>query len=80
METPDIPADLELCAASGLPFDMMTTSFFLSRDLLVPSGKPGMTKWRESLFIALSKNAMDAAIFFKIPANRVIEMGTRIEI
>ncbi len=80
METPDIPADLELCATQGLPFDMMATSFFLSRDLLVPSAKPGMAKWRESLFIALSKNAMNAAIFFKIPANRVIEMGTRIEI
>ncbi len=80
METPDIPADLELCAISGLPFDIMTTSFFLSRDLLVPSAKPGMAKWRESLFIALSKNAMNAAVFFKIPANRVIEMGTRIEI
>jgi KUP system potassium uptake protein len=59
---------------------MMTTSFFLSRDMLVPSVKPGMAKWRESLFIVLSKNAMNAAIFFKIPANRVIEMGTRIEI
>jgi KUP system potassium uptake protein len=80
METPDIPADLELCATSGLPFEMMTTSFFLSRDLLVPSAKPGMAKWRESLFIVLSKNAMNAAVFFKIPPNRVIEMGTRIEI
>ena len=80
METPDIPAALELCATSGLPFDMMTTSFFLSRDQIVSSSKPGMAKWRQRLFIALSKNAMNAAVFFKIPANRAIEMGTRIEI
>ena len=80
METPDIPAVLELCATRGLPFDMMTTSFFISRALLVSSPHPGMTKWRENLFIALSKNAMNAADFFKIPTNRVIEMGTRIEI
>ena len=80
METPDIPVALELCATRGLPFDMMTTSFFISRALIVSSPKPGMMKWRERLFLALSKNAMNAADFFKIPANRVIEMGTRIEI
>jgi len=80
METPDIPAVLELCATLGLPFDMMSTSFFISRAMIVSSPNPGMMKWRERLFLALSKNAMNAADFFKIPANRVIEMGTRIEI
>jgi KUP system potassium uptake protein len=80
MQTPDIPLALELCSAQGLPFDMMTTSFFISRALIVSGPKPGMVKWRERLFHALSKNAMNAADFFKIPANRVIEMGTRIEI
>lgn len=80
METPDIPDALEACATLGLTFDMMSTSFFISRALLVTSSKPGMVKWRERLFLALSKNAMNAADFFKIPANRVIEMGTRIEI
>jgi KUP system potassium uptake protein len=80
METPDLPAALESCATRGLPFDMMSTSFFISRALIVTSPNPGMMKWRESLFLALSKNAMNAADFFKIPANRVIEMGTRIEI
>jgi KUP system potassium uptake protein len=80
METPDIPAVLELCATRGMPFDMMSTSFFISRAMIVTSPKPGMMKWRERLFLALSKNAMNAADFFKIPANRVIEMGTRIEI
>jgi len=80
METPDIPAALELCSARGLAFDMMTTSFFVSRALIVSSPTPGMVKWREHLFMALSKNAVNAADFFRIPANRVIEMGTRIEI
>ena len=80
MDTPDIPAALELCSTQGLHFDMMSTSFFISRALLVPSPNPGMMKWREQLFLALSKNAMNAADFFKIPVNRVIEMGTKIEI
>ncbi|HEX5338413.1 MAG TPA: potassium transporter Kup [Gallionella sp.] len=80
METPDLPAVLEQCGSLGLPFDMMTTSFFISRAMIVSSPNPGMMKWRERLFLALSKNAMNAADFFKIPTNRVIEMGTRIEI
>jgi KUP system potassium uptake protein len=80
MEMPDLPAALELCASWGLPFDMMNTSFFISRTMIVSSPNPGMMKWRERLFLALSKNAMNAADFFKIPTNRVIEMGTRIEI
>lgn len=80
METPDIPAVLELCAARGLPFDLMSTSFFISRAMIVSSTHSGMMKWRKRLFLALSKNAMSASDFFKIPANRVIEMGTRVEI
>lgn len=80
MESPDIPAALESCAKQGLSFDMMSTSFFISRALLVASQKSGMVKWRQRLFLALSKNSMNAADFFKIPANRVIEMGTRMEI
>jgi KUP system potassium uptake protein len=80
METPDLPAALEQCGTIGLPFEMMSTSFFISRAMIVSSPNPGMMKWRERLFLALSKNAMNAADFFKIPTNRVIEMGTRVEI
>jgi KUP system potassium uptake protein len=80
METPDIPAALALCEKEGLPFDMMETSFFISRAMIVLGNKTAMARWRGRLFLALSKNAMNAADFFKIPANRVIEMGTRIEI
>jgi KUP system potassium uptake protein len=80
MEKPDLPAALDLCASLGLTFDMMDTSFFISRALIVASPTPGMMKWRERLFFSLSKNAMNAADFFNIPTNRVIEMGTRVEI
>ncbi|MEO6421321.1 MAG: potassium transporter Kup [Candidatus Nitrotoga sp.] len=80
MQIPDVPAALELCAPLGLSFDLMETTFFMSRALIVPAPTPGMMKWREWLFIIMSKNAMNATEFFKIPTNRVIEMGTRIEI
>lgn len=80
MQTPDVPAALDLCAPLGLSFDMMDTTFFTSRALIVSAPTPGMMKWRELLFIMMSKNAMNATEFFKIPTNRVIEMGTRIEI
>ena len=80
MDTPNVPDALEQCGNLGLHFDIMTTSFFTSRALIVSAAHPGMMKWREHLFIFLSKNAMNAADFFKIPTNRVVEMGTRIEI
>jgi KUP system potassium uptake protein len=80
METPDIPAALEMCRVHDLHFDMATTSFFISRALVVARAKPGMVMWRIRLFLAMTKNAMNAADFFKIPTNRVIEMGTKIEI
>jgi KUP system potassium uptake protein len=80
MQTPDVPAALGLCAPLGLSFDMMDTTFFTSRALIVSAPNPGMMKWRQWIFIMMSKNAMNATEFFKIPTNRVIEMGTRIEI
>jgi KUP system potassium uptake protein len=80
MEKPDIPSSLELCSAQGLSFDIMSTSFFISRALIIPASNPGMAFWRERLFQMLSKNAMNAADYYKIPVNRVIEMGTKIEI
>jgi len=80
MQTPNVPDALALCASWDLPIDMMTTSFFTSRALIVSAPRPGMMKWRELLFIMMSRNAMNVADFFKIPTNRVIEMGTKIEI
>jgi KUP system potassium uptake protein len=69
-----------LCATRGLCFDLMTSSFFISRVTIISTPKPGMVRWRERLFLTLYRSSMHAADFLKIPANRVIEMGTRIEI
>ncbi|MBB5046576.1 KUP system potassium uptake protein [Rhodopseudomonas rhenobacensis] len=80
MQTPDVPAALELCKAFGQEFNMMATSFFLSRETYVPSLKPGMAQWRERLFTFMTLNATRATIFFKIPTDRVVELGTQLEI
>jgi KUP system potassium uptake protein len=81
-DEPNLPAALELAARQrGLEFNMMETSFFLSRQTLVPTpSAPGMALWREKLFAAMSRNASSATAFFKIPTNRVVELGTRIEL
>ncbi len=79
-DTPDVPAALALAKGQGLEFSMMETSFFLSRQTLVPTTGEGMALWREKLFAAMSRNASSATVFFNIPANRVVELGTRIEI
>ncbi len=80
-DEPDLPRALELCKPKGLEFGMMETSFFLSRQTLVPTHhEPGMALWREKLFAVMSRNAADATEFFKIPTNRVVELGSRIEL
>jgi len=77
---PDVPQALELCRAHGLAFDMMETSFFLSRETLIPVADGGMALWRERLFAAMARNASSVVEYFNIPTNRVIELGTQIEI
>lgn len=79
-EQPDVPALLASCAENGLEFDMMDTSFFLSRERIVASVAPGMALWREKLFVAMSRNAAAATDFFQIPTNRVVELGTQVEL
>ncbi len=81
-DEPDLPAALELARAKGMEFSMLETSFFLSRQTLVPieSRGMGMALWREKIFAAMSRNASSATAFFKIPTNRVVELGTRIEL
>jgi KUP system potassium uptake protein len=59
---------------------MMQTSFFLSRETLIPSKRPGMAIWREHLFTFMSRNAQSATAFFRIPVNRVVELGMQIEL
>jgi KUP system potassium uptake protein len=81
MEEPDIQAILQLCAAQGLEFKPMETTFFLSRESVVPSSKPnGMVMWRNRLFAVMSRNATSATSFFRLPANRVVELGMQVEI
>ena len=81
MNRPDVMAALELCAALGLQFDAMQTSFFLSREKIVPgAGRGGMALWRDRLFAAMARNAGNVSDYFNIPANRVVELGTRVEI
>ncbi|MGH8192044.1 MAG: KUP/HAK/KT family potassium transporter, partial [Rhodanobacteraceae bacterium] len=79
-EDPDVPAALAKCAALGLPFDMMDTTFILSRENIVAARRPGMALWRDKLFAFLSRNAMPATAFFHIPGNRLVELGTQVEI
>jgi KUP system potassium uptake protein len=79
-EEPDIPVLLEVCGKRGLEFDMMDTSFFVSRETLIPTVAPGMALWRERLFVALAKMAVKATDFFHVPTNRVVELGTQVEL
>ncbi|MBX9629935.1 MAG: potassium transporter Kup [Burkholderiales bacterium] len=79
-DEPDIPAALQLPNPCGLEFSLMETSFFLSRQTIVPTKAPGMAIWREKLFATMSRNAASATEFFRIPTNRVVELGTQIEI
>ena len=80
-ETPDMGQILSLIEDnSGLKFDLMSTSFFLSRDTIVPTAIPGMAIWREALFAWMYQNAARQSDFFKIPANRLVELGAKVEI
>jgi KUP system potassium uptake protein len=79
MNRPDVTRALEHCAALGLEFDAMQTSFFVSRQRVVPGvGPGGMAFWRERIFAAMARNAGNVTDFFNIPTNRVVELGTRV--
>ena len=79
-EDPNVPAVLAGIGACGLPFDMMDTTFFLSRESIVAVDRPGMALWRDKLFAFMQRNAIPATAFFQIPGNRLIELGTQVEI
>ena len=76
----DIPLALARCKSAGLEFDMMDTSFFIARQTVISAVGGGMASWREAMFATMSRNARDAADYFRVPTNRVIELGTQIEI
>jgi len=80
MEETDVPAALKRRQMCGGPFEMMKTSFFLSRQTLIASQKPGMAVWREKLFAWMMRNAATPMEFFRLPTNRVVELGSQVEI
>jgi KUP system potassium uptake protein len=80
METPNVPNALAIARKKGWHFDIMSTSFFLSRRALKPAVRSGMPRWQDRLFIALAKSASDATDFFHIPTGRVVEVGTQVTI
>lgn len=80
-EYPNIPQALMDCSREGLMFDMMDTTFFLSRENIVADRRrPGMALWRDKLFAFMARNALPATAFFQIPGNRLIELGAQVEI
>lgn len=80
MEDPSVPEILEQCKLQGLNCDVDKSTFFLSRETIIPSSKKGMWIWREKLFALISRNAQPATAFFRLPANRVVELGMQVEI
>lgn len=80
METPHVPKALAIARKLGFHFDIMSTSFFLSRRALKPAAHSGMPRWQDRLFIALAKSANDATDFFHIPTDRVVEVGTQVTV
>jgi KUP system potassium uptake protein len=80
IESPRVTHILALCAARGLSFDMMSTTFFLGRETLLTTGRSHMARWRKRLFALLARNAPSATAYFEIPPNRVVELGAQIEL
>ncbi len=77
---PDVPEALKLLAGRGIQIDEMETSYFLSRDIVIPTFGSGMAPWREKLFVSMHRNAGAAAEFLSLPANRVVELGSKVEL
>ena len=80
METPNVPKALALARKLGWQFDIMSTSFFLSRRALKPAPQSGMPGWQDRLFIKLARSADDATTYFHIPTERVVEIGTQVAV
>jgi len=80
MESHNVSHALAIARKHGWPFDIMSTSFFLSRRLLKPAARSAMPRWQDRLFIALARIANDATSYFQIPTGRVVEIGTQVTI
>ncbi len=80
VETPNVPKALAIARKKGLTFDIMSTSFFLSRRALKPAAKSGMPRWQDGVYIVGARSASDATDFFRIPTGRVVEVGTQVTV
>jgi KUP system potassium uptake protein len=80
VEEPNVPEALELARAQGLETSLADTTFFLNKETLIATRGPGMALWREKLFILMSRNAQRATAFFRIPTERVVELGLQVEL
>jgi KUP system potassium uptake protein len=80
METPDVPKLLRhLEVTTGLRTRPQETSFYLGRETLLPTGNSRLSSWRKKLFIVMARNAQPATVYFRLPANRVLELGAQIQ-
>jgi KUP system potassium uptake protein len=80
MEQPDVTAVLTNCQLGPPEPTLMDTSFFLSRETFLPSARPDLSPWREQVFIHMANAALDATRYFKLPPDRVVELGSQVEV
>ncbi len=80
MDQRDVPTDLRGCAAHGIEFEPMETSYFVARQNIISTPGAGMMRWREALYSSMARNSRDAADYYRLPPNRVLELGTQVEI
>jgi KUP system potassium uptake protein len=79
MEDPDVPASLDQARDQGLVLDSEDLTYFLGRETIIVSRRQGMAIWREKLFVLMSRNAVRATAFFRLPPERVVELGVQVE-
>ena len=80
MQKPNVPQIMKIVAQHGLVTDPMATTYYLGRETLLTGGKSKMMRWRKALFAFMSRNAGNPTVYFGIPPNRVVELGTQIEL
>jgi KUP system potassium uptake protein len=80
MESPNVPDVLQRCAGGAFPIDEHEVSYYLGRETLLTTGTSKIATWRKRLFAVMSRNAQPATIFFNLPPNRVVELGTQVQL
>ena len=79
MEDPDVPFALQMAKIRGVEIDFDDVTYFLGRETIIVSAKHGMARWREALFVLMARNAVRATAFFRLPPERVVELGVQVE-